>query len=272
MTNEFKRNNMKEMEGIYMFNEERKNKIMALLEQEDKVTVGDLSARFDVSDVTIRKDLRELCDVGLAVRTHGGAMKRNQTRFELNQEQKAQEAHAEKQAIAAYAVEEIRDGETIMLYGGSTTQALARCIKQGKWMDLTVVTNALNIANELADVDGLGLILIGGMMRKRMLTCIGPLTEDTLKQLVVDRVFVSVNCVSLEYGLTASSIEEGRCVRSMLDSGLRKYLLSHSGKFGGNAVYRVCGLEDVHVVITDSDLPHELADGVRKKKCELIQV
>ena len=255
-----------------MFNQERKNEILELMNQQNKVTVGELSSLFGVSDVTVRKDLNDLCDAGLAVRTHGGAMKRINTRFELNQEQKMLVADKEKQAIAEYACREISDGETIMLYGGSTVQELAKKIKQVPWQDLTVVTNALNIANELADVDGITLLFIGGILRKRILTCIGPLAEEELSQLVVDRVFVSVNFISLEYGLTAANITEGSFVRSMLKAGLRKYLLAHSEKFDGNSIYRICGVDDIHVIITDDKLDTDIAEKFNNRKCELVRV
>ena len=148
-----------------MFNEERKNKILELLELNSKVTVGELGSLFGVSEVTIRKDLNDLCDSGLAVRTHGGAMARMRTRYEPSQAEKVQEAYPQKRAIAERAAQEIKDGETVMLYGGSTTQELARRLKEKSWNDLTVITNALNIANELADAEGINLIIIGGILR-----------------------------------------------------------------------------------------------------------
>lgn len=255
-----------------MFNEERQEKILEVMNQKNKVTVKELSSMFGVSDVTVRKDLNDLCGAGLAVRTHGGAMKRTSTRFELNQEEKAREAYKEKEAIAGYAFREICDGETIMLYGGSTVQELARKIKTVAWKDLTVVTNALNIANELADAEGVSLLFVGGTMRKRILTCVGPMAEEALNQLVVDRSFVSVNCVSLEYGLTAANITEGCTVRSMLQAGLRKYLLVHSGKFENNSIYRICGVDDVQVIITDDQLDPELAERYEERKCQLVRV
>lgn len=255
-----------------MFNEERHEKILEVMNQRNKVTVKELSGMFGVSDVTVRKDLNDLCNAGLAVRTHGGAMRRNSTRFELNQDEKALEAYKEKEAIADYAYREICDGETIMLYGGSTVQELAKKIKTVVWKDLTVVTNALNIANELADAEGVSLIFVGGTMRKRILTCVGPMAEEALNQLVVDRAFVSVNCVSLEYGLTAANVAEGCMVRNMLKAGLRKYLLVHSEKFGNNSIYRVCSVDDVQVIITDDELDSEMADQFQERKCQLIRV
>ena len=109
-------------------------------------------------------------------------------------------------------------------------------------------------------------------MRKRILTCVGPMAEEALNQLVVDRAFVSVNCVSLEYGLTAANITEGCTVRSMLQAGLRKYLLVHSEKFENNSIYRVCGVDDVQVIVTDDQLDPELADRFKERKCQLVRV
>ena len=255
-----------------MFNEERQEKILEVMERKNKVTVKELSSLFGVSSVTIRKDLNDLCDQGLAVRTHGGAMKRTGTRFEKNQDEKQQEAYQEKQAIAEYIYKDICDGETIMLYGGSTIQELAKKIKTVSWKDLTVVTNALNIANELADVEGISLIFVGGSMRKRILTCVGPIAEETMNQMVVDRVFVSVNGVSLKYGLTAANVSEGYAVRCMLKAGLKTYLLAHSKKFENNSIYRVCDVNDVQMIITDEGLDNQTAEKFMEKKCQLVRV
>lgn len=255
-----------------MFNSERKQKILETIETKQNVTVKELCIIYGVSDATIRKDLNDLCGQGLALRTHGGAMKRNTTRFEQTHEQKVLEAYREKQAIASYVYREICDGETIMLFGGSTVQEMARKLRTVSWTDLTVVTNALSIANELADVEGITIQFIGGTLRKRILNCIGPMSEAALKNLVVDRVFVSVNCVSLKYGLTASNITEGNLVRCMLDVGLRKYLLAHSKKFGGNSFYRVCDLDDIYVVVTDEGLDPDIEEGFAGKKCHLVKV
>lgn len=255
-----------------MFNEERQEQILALMEEKSKVSVKELSTLFNVSEVTVRKDLNDLCDAGLAVRTHGGAMKRRTTRFEIGQEQKMMEADTEKRAIAAYACREICDGETVMLYGGSTMQALAELIKTKSWKDLTVVTNALNIANTLADTEGISLLFVGGIMRKKLLTCVGPLAEAMMGELVLDRIFFSVNCVSLEYGLTASDILEGSIVRTVLEAGIRKYLLVHSDKFESNSVYRICSVDDVHLIITDDGLDDEIARRYENRKCQLVRV
>ena len=126
--------------------------------------------------------------------------------------------------------------------------------------------------NELADVEGITIQVIGGVLRKRILTCVGPMAEETLGQLVVDKVFISVNCISPEYGLTASNITEGSLVRCMLKAGLRRYLLMNSQKFGGNSIYRICSVDDVHVIVTDDGLDAKMADRFRDRKCRLVKV
>lgn len=254
-----------------MFTLERQNKILEMLNTRERMTIQELSDVFGVSVVTIRKDINELCEAGLAIRMHGGVMKSSAVLVEFAQEEKIKKSPAEKQAIARLAIREIHDGETIMLYGGTTLQALAEEISRHEWSDLTVITNAINIASILKDTDGIQIDLIGGKLRKRLLTCIGPMAEYHIKQLVADKVFVSANCISEEYGLMASTVLEGTIVQCMLQSGLKKYALMDSQKFEQYSTFRICNIDELHVLITDSNLSPDLFEKYRLRGCHIMQ-
>ena len=156
---------MANRKSVKLLVEERRRRILELLDKEERATVEELSDRFDVSSVTIRGDLDTLADAGAIVRSHGGALKR------LDQQDtpiavKETLHHGEKVRIGHAAAGLIRQGETIILDSGTTTAEIARQLRFLKLKSLTVITNALNIAMELANLPHIRVIMIGGILRQ----------------------------------------------------------------------------------------------------------
>lgn len=234
-----------------MFIEERKEKILRFVEEKNSVTVDELCELFSVSEVTIRKDLNDLSNAGLLIRTHGGAVKVKETAFEQSQESKEKERIAEKRAIARRAYEEIRDNETMILDAGTTTQELAKRIRAGSKRNLTVITNAFNVARELIGCDKTEIIFVGGSVRSNILSCVGMFGEDMIKNMCVDRAFLGTNNLSVEHGLTTPNMQECRMKQCMMSAGRKNYVLADSSKFRTNSLYCVCKLKDLHLIITD---------------------
>lgn len=237
-----------------MFIEERKEKILYFIEEKNSVTVDELCALFGVSEVTIRKDLNELSNSGLLIRTHGGAVKVKETAFEESQESKAKERIAEKRAIAKRAYEEIKDKETMILDAGTTTQELAKLIRTGTKTNLTIITNAFNIASELIGCDKVELIFVGGSVRNHILSCVGMYGEDMLSSMCVDRTFLGSNNLSVENGLTTPNMQECRMKQCMLNAARKKYVLADSSKFRTNSLYGICKFKDLNLIITDNGI------------------
>ena len=252
---------------------ERRQKIIEIIEEKGKAEVGELCSLLSVSDVTIRKDLSILCDSGLARRVFGGAMKVISTRFEQTQAQKAAEHMKEKTAIAKYAVSQIRDGETVLIAGGTTTQGMIDYILQQEWKDLTIATNSMVVASKLlSKPEGITLIVIGGLYRPNVQTFVGPLFEEVVNRMVIDRVFISVNGISSRFGVTSSNMTEGKAIESIMRAGLHKYLLCDSSKFGKNALYRICDPDEFDMIISDSRLLTEFRDEFENRKFQLVVV
>lgn len=247
-----------------MFIEERKEKILNFVERNTSVTVRELCDIFQVSEVTIRKDLKELGNEGLLIRTHGGAVKLKETAFEQNQTDKGKERIQEKHRIAKLAYQEIHDSETIILDAGTTTQELAKIIKKGE-KKLTVITNALNIANELLESSNVEVIVAGGYLRKNILSCVGAFTEDIFGNLIADRVFLGINNISVEYGLTTPNMQECKVKQTMLQAARKKYLLVDSSKFKTNSLYRICWFKDFNMIITDDGIDKSYAARIYEK-------
>src|ERR1700682_5718416 len=174
-----------------MLNEERRREILELLRNEGRVLVRDLSKRFRTSLITIRKDLESLHHQGQLERTHGGALPVRTGAIQDQSLQEKERLHrSEKMRIAAAAIKMIRPGQVIILDSGTTTTAIARGCRQLR--SLTVITNATNIASELAG-SNVEVILTGGSLRKNSFSLVGPLAEESLRKLNADLLFLAVD-------------------------------------------------------------------------------
>jgi DeoR family fructose operon transcriptional repressor len=260
-----KRNISKRLRGVVMFAEERWQSILSALEKHKTVTVQFLSQELGVSPVTVRKDLSELEEKGLLKRTHGGAI-RVDLLFEPAYEEKATANLAQKEQIAREAVAEIKPGEIIFLDAGTTTMAIARALPAG--MEITVATNALNIAQELIN-KGLRTIIIGGEIRKTM-AAVGPDTVATLSKYYFNRLFLGTNGFSLKEGLTTPSPAEAEVKAAMLRQSQYKYLVSDSSKYSHISFAKFGELRDLNAVITDPGIPKEARQEIEDLGLRLI--
>jgi DeoR family fructose operon transcriptional repressor len=238
-----------------MFSSERKQKIITLLEETPAVKVNELSQLFQVSEVTIRRDLQDLEEAGLLKRTHGGAVNIETASYEPTLLEKEEEQLEEKKAIARAAINLITNGSTIIFDAGSTTLQLARLLKTTRIQNLTVVTNAINVAWELAYVEGIELILTGGHVRHNTLSSVGPVAEKTLENMYVDKVFLATNGIDIERGLTTPNVYEAQVKQKMIKSGREVIVLTDHSKFGRVSLGSICSLSHVDCVITDSKTP-----------------
>lgn len=248
-----------------MFIEERKEQILAFIEANNSATVEELCELYRVSEVTIRKDLKDLSNAGLVVRTHGGAVKVKETAFEQSQETKEKERLSEKRAIAERAYQEIRDNETMILDAGTTTQELAKLIRVGTKNNLTIITNAFNIAGELIGAEKVELIFCGGYVRSHILSCVGMYGEDMLSSLCVDRTFLGSNNLSAEQGITTPNMQECRMKQYMLNAARKKYVLADSSKFKANSLYCIAKLKDINLIITDDGISQSYIEKIRER-------
>ncbi|GAF25773.1 transcriptional regulators of sugar metabolism [Moorella thermoacetica Y72] len=253
-----------------MFSNERKQKIIEILLQTPSVRVAELSNLFQVSEVTIRRDLQELEAAGLLKRTHGGAVSITTASFEPALVEKEEEHLEEKKAIARAAVDLIAEGDTILLDAGSTTLQLARLLKANKKQRLTVVTNALNVAWELAFVETIDLILTGGHLRNRTLSAVGPIADNTLQGLYVDKVFLATNILDVERGLTTPNIYEAQTKQKMVKAGCEIIVLADHSKFGRISLGLICPVTAVDRIITDAGAPAEDLARLKERGVEVI--
>lgn len=245
-----------------MKTEERRSQIIRLLEQQTSVLVDDLSQQFEVSQVTIRKDLSELETRGLLHRTHGGATYAHKSLFNPSFREKLGLQQAEKQAIAKIALGYIEEGDTLILDAGSTTLTLARLMKS-EFRSVYVITNAVPIAMELADTNW-EILLVGGQVRHHSMALIGPAAVQTLQSYHSDKAFMCATGVSIHKGYTTPNPYEADAKKAMLASTDKVYALVDSSKLGRATLASYAGIKEIHRLITDSGAPKDFLAGLER--------
>lgn len=226
---------------------ERLGRILELLAHDGTVTVSVLADELGVSEATVRRDLQALGDQRLLERSHGGAVAHG-TAHELPVRYRTGRSD-EKRRIAQAAAELVTDGMAIGLTGGTTTTEVARMLvlRQG----LTVVTNALNIAVELAVRPDLKLIVAGGVARATSYELVGSLADATLRSVYVDIAFVGVDGVDAERGLTTQNEVEAATNRVLMDRAKRTVVVADATKLGRVAFAEIAGIDRAHQLITN---------------------
>lgn len=228
---------------------ERHSKILEQVKQAKTVTVAQLSKALDVSEVTIRKDLIKLENEGLLSRIHGGASITNFLPVERSFTEKQTERMEEKESIARQALLHVQPGDTLIIGAGTTTMELAKLLRQVP--ELTIVTNAVNVAMELNSHGNHHVILIGGEMRAKSFALVGAVAEDNLSKLSVSKCFIGVDGIHLQDGFSTLSLAEGKVNQVMMQRSRKVYVLADHTKFGESHLSRFAGLTEVDRIITD---------------------
>ncbi|MBS1812157.1 MAG: DeoR/GlpR transcriptional regulator [Acidobacteria bacterium] len=253
-----------------MLIEERRDQILSLLHQQGRVRVKDLSQQLKTSEVTIRNDLQELHERGHLRKTHGGAILPVTVNNETPLQEKYRSRAAEKSRIGAAAAELIHDGETIILDSGTTTQEIAKRIKDKR--DLTVITNGVNIAMELVGVPGIRVVLLGGVLRDNAFSIVGHFAEEMLQHFSADKLFLAADACDLEFGISTPNLEESRVNQAMTRIAREKILVADASKFGKRSLSRIIPLLDMNQVITDTQLADDYQIALRQYGVELVLV
>ncbi len=231
----------------------RTERLSAILEQlagDRSLRVVDLAGRLRVSTATIRRDLTDLERRHLLDRTHGGAVGRR-VAYELPLRYREASYQVEKSRIAAAAAKLVPDGAAIGLVGGTTTTEVARALMGRR--SLTVVTNALNIACELAVHASIKLVLTGGVARSQSYELIGPLAEATLATLHLDMVFLGVDGISAEAGATTQNEGEAHTDQLMIRRAQQVVVVADRSKIGQVRFAQICPVDAIQVLITDME-------------------
>ena len=240
--------------GTEIIPAERQHQILELVDDQGVIRVNELSERFAVSVMTIRRDLMVLEEQGLLSRSHGGAVSRRRFQREPFFDQKGRRNRDEKVAIAHVAAAMVDAGETILVNSGSTTLELLRALPA---VELRVVTSNAGALNALQSPT-IECIVVGGVYRPRSNSFVGGLAVQALRQVYGSKCFIGVDGLSLEAGLTTPHHQEAEIAREMiLRTRGQVIILADSSKIGGVAPFVTASLDEVDIVITDSGLDDE---------------
>ena len=256
-----------------VFARERQLHIARVVEENGRARVTDLAGRFGVSAVTIRKDLAILEGEQRVVRTHGGCIAPQKDRPELAFEIRERLQRDEKASIGAAAAARVRDGESLVLDASTTALYMARSLKERRtWHALTVVTNSLRIASELAGHPGVTVLMLGGRVRWEALSVVGPLGAGIFRRISVQKAFIGAAGFTVDAGLSDAIEEEAQLKRTMVAAAREVYAVVDHTKWGRVASATICRIDRLTGVLTDGQAPAEMVAALRDAGVEVTQI
>ena len=251
-----------------MHQAERLGVILEELSVVGSVGVTDLCERMGVSAATIRRDLELLEEQRLLTRTHGGAVAQMVT-YELPLRYRSARRHEQKRLIGLEAATRVHDGAVIGLTGGTTTTEVARAVAH---RPLTVVTNALNIAGELAIRPNIKLLVTGGVARPETYELVGPIADRAVADLHLDMVFIGADGITADAGLTTHHEIEANTDRAILDRASRVVVVADGSKLGRIAFVQICPITAVHELFTDREASADELERIRAAEVDVTMV
>ncbi|MEU2156112.1 DeoR/GlpR family DNA-binding transcription regulator [Streptomyces sp. NPDC019396] len=246
-----------------MSRDARWKELLELLVERGRLDVDEAAAALDVSAATIRRDFDQLAEQQMLVRTRGGAVVHGVS-YELPLRYKTSRRAAEKQRISAAVAALIAPGTAVGFTGGTTTTEVARALAARPDLAsgspaLTIVTNALNIANELAIRPQFKIVVTGGVARPQSYELIGPLAHAVLSQITLDTAVLGVDAFDAEHGAAAHDEAEAAINRLLCERAERVVVAADSTKLAARAFARICGTGQVDTLVTDAAVPDETA-------------
>lgn len=238
-----------------MLKSTRHTQIRQLVNANGHVTVQQLNHLLNVSEATVRRDLDELSQDGLVHRTHGGAVKIEQAGREPPILLRQSEHEEEKRRIGRVAASMVEEGQTIFLGSGTTVHEIAsnlHCVP-----NLTVITNAINVVNELVDCESVELVVIGGMLRQSELSMVGHIAEAAIKELRADKVFMGMHGVHPQHGFTGNYLPEATTDRTIMGIAPCNVIVVDHSKLGRVSTMFLAPITAAQVLVTDRDAPQE---------------
>ena len=250
----------------------RRSAILQMLKQSSNISVNELSKKFGVSEVTIRKDLNLLKERNLLVRTRGGAILHDARRDDNDTSIRFKKLanYREKQAIGRAAANLIKDGDTVIIDSGTTTLQVARNLH--KFRNLTIITNALNVAQEVLSYKRFNVILLGGNIRNASESVVGALAETNLKMFYCDKLFMGVDSFSVENGLSTPNVEEANINQIMISRSNEVIAVFDSSKINKRALAFITTLDNIDTIVTDEGIDKSTRNQLKSTKVNVITV
>lgn len=241
--------------------------ILLLLKEHTSASIGEIAEKFSVSEMTIRRDIQKLAETGQVIRIPGGARIERWRGMERTFVERLQKMSPAKSSIGEAAAALVCDGESVVLDSGTTTLYIARQLRARQ--NITVFTFSLAVLEELASVDSVRVELTGGIYRASSHDLIGHAVGEYLSSICADRVIFGAAAVSLTRGVM---VHDPDAQRELLRAGKQRVLVVDSSKIGVEATYRLCGIEDCDLILTDGGIkPDDLARLRQKTTVQVVE-
>ncbi|RZZ89199.1 transcriptional repressor AgaR [Pseudoxanthomonas winnipegensis] len=250
---------------------QRRLQISELVRQHGSVQVTALAKRFGVSMQTVRKDLRYLEERGVMARAYGGAIDSNvvgHTATEPPYETKRTAHLDEKRRIGARAAALVQAGDTIAIDSGTTAIQLAEALPD---IEITVVTNDFGVLSSLAPKSNINIVMLGGELRRKNMAFYGGLTVEALDALHVDKLFLGVDGLDLERGITTHYEPEAMLNRKMVEAARMVVAITDSSKFGKVCLHRIIPVSGLNALITDTGAPDDITSACQALGVEVVR-
>jgi DeoR family fructose operon transcriptional repressor len=246
----------------------RQTEILRLLEQRRTVSLAEIKSLFDVSEMTIRRDLSALEEMGYVTRIHGGVTARVRLFFDSSFSQRERQQVEQKRAISRMAADLVQPGENVILDTGTTTLYLARELVR-RQLVLTVATTSLAVASTLFN-SSIDVLIFGGFLRREIPDLVGPLTEKNLLEFHANKIFMGCDGLIPEEGFFTSDLNISSIEEKMVKNAERVIVLTDSTKFGKKSFVKYAGVESVDTVVTDSGVEPAAAAALSARGVELL--
>ena len=257
-----------------MFIEERQSKVLDIIRQKERVEVSELCTIFNVSEDTIRRDLKSLEEKQLLERTYGGAILPEKMVLPKNYSDRLSLHAIEKKEIASKAAAFIKNGDTLFLSGATTVSSMIPHLAEFK--DITIVTNSVAIAYDILQIKLKAKIyMIGGLVNNEIESTIGAESIVTMKKFSINKVYIGACNISFENGLTTDVLEEIPLYQALLEIGKEIFILADSSKFGTNSLMTISPIRPNFTIITDSKLSDDQLgkfDALLKNGLQIVKV
>jgi DeoR/GlpR family transcriptional regulator of sugar metabolism len=251
-----------------MIADDRRKKILEILNQDGSVRVTELSRLFGISEVTIRTDLADMEYKGLLTRVHGGAVSSYKPYYSMSLNQRMSTNQSQKEVIAKKIADMIENNDTIMLNSGTTTLLVFRALPQD--YNLSIVTNSISIALEGTSNPNFNIILLGGLINSKYQFTFGDDAIRQLKSYHADKLILSVDGIDAEHGFSTYYDKEAEIDRIMLQQSGVNIIAADRSKFNHRAFTKISDLSIADYIVTDSDIPDTLKGKMSKHSIKII--
>lgn len=247
---------------------ERHQYILEQIQTKGYVKVQELSKTLEVSEVTIRKDLKHLEGRKMLYRNHGSASSMSAIINDRHIDDKEKINQEEKVGIARAAARLLNENDKIIIASGTTLLSFADAISTIEEA-ITVITSSVKVSLTLCYNPNIEVIQLGGIMRKNSVSIIGHYADHILESLSCNKLFLGVDGIDLDYGLTTSNMSEARINQQMIDASQEIIVLTDSSKFGKRGFCKICDIDKVHHIITDKNAPMHIIELLREREIKV---